>query len=94
MVAALTALIIRAIVAVFFNFYFALPIFFGMTPEMIFSFFSALKSFVSEYFGLIGLGAYIAEISIWNIIQGVVDLSVSFVVGNIVLRRLIIREDR
>ena len=91
--AALIALITRAIVTVFFNFYFAFPIFFGMTPEMIFSFFSALKSFVSEFFGLIGLGAYIAEIAIWNVIQGVVDLLVSFVIGNVVLRRLLIKED-
>lgn len=90
--AALAALLTRSIVTVFFNFYFALPVFFGMTPEAIFGFFTALPSFVGISFGLIGLGAYIAEVAFWNILQGAIDLSVSFVIGGIVMRRLLIKK--
>jgi len=90
--AALGALLMRAIVTVFFNFYFALPVFFGMTPEVIFGFFTALQSFVAKSLGLIGLGAYIAEIVFWNTIQGIIDLSVASALGLIVLRRLVIKK--
>lgn len=89
--ATLAALLTRAIVTVFFNFYFALPVFFGMTPEAIFGFFTALQSFVGISFGLIGLGAYIAEVAFWNVLQGAIEISVSFVVGGIVMRRLLIK---
>ena len=93
MVAALCALVVRAGVTVFFNFYFALPIFFGMTPEAIFGFFTALQSFVGQSLGLIGLGAYIAEISFWNTLQGAIELFISLIVGTTIMRRLLIRQE-
>jgi riboflavin transporter FmnP len=89
--AVLGALIIRALVTVIFNFYFALPIFFGMSPDAILGFFTAWQSFVGKSFGLIGLGAYIAEIAFWNTVQGLIDVSVSSALGIIVLRRLAIK---
>lgn len=90
--AILGALLTRALVTVVFNFYFALPVFFGMTPEAIFGFFTALQSFVGKSFGLIGFGVYIAEIVFWNTVQGIIDISVSSVLGMIVLRRLAIKQ--
>lgn len=89
--AILGALLTRALVTVIFNFYFALPVFFGMTPDAIFGFFTALQSFFGKSFGLIGLGAYIAEIAFWNTIQGIIDILVSSALGIIVLRRLAIK---
>lgn len=86
--AAIVALTTRAVVTVLFNFYFALPVFFGMTPDDIFLFFEQLGVFTHSY-GLIGLGAYIAEIAIWNTVQGSIDLLVSFAIGNIILRRFL-----
>jgi riboflavin transporter FmnP len=92
-VAALCALAVRAVVTVFFNFYFALPIFFGMTPEAIFLFFTALQSFVGQSLGLIGLGAYIAEIAFWNTLQGAIELFISLIVGTTITRRLLIKQE-
>jgi riboflavin transporter FmnP len=84
------AIIVRAIVTVFFNFYFAIPFFFGMTTNAIIDMFSAAEtlSFVGNSLGLIGLEAYIVEVSIWNTIQGIIDLTASLIIGLIILRRI------
>ncbi len=91
--AALCALVVRAMVAVFFNFYFALPVFYGMTPEAIFGFFTFLQSFVGQSLGLIGLSAYITEIVFWNTLQGAIELFLSLIIGNTIMRRLPIRQE-
>lgn len=91
-IAALCALILRVIVTVIFDFYFALPVFFGMTPDVILGFFTASQSFVAKSLGLLGIGGYIAEVSFWNIVQGAIDLSVSSTLGLIVLQRLAIKK--
>jgi riboflavin transporter FmnP len=81
LVAALTILV-RVVVTLVFNFYFAIPFFFNMTPDAIISFFSSVTTL-----GFIGLGAYITEVAFWNIIQGIIDLSGSLIIGLIILRR-------
>jgi riboflavin transporter FmnP len=88
--AGVLAIIVRAIVTVIFNFYFAIPFFFGMTTNAIIGMFSAAEtlSFVGNSLGLIGLEAYIAEVSIWNTIQGIIDLTASLIIGLIILRRI------
>lgn len=88
--ASLIALATRASVCIFFNFYFALPVFFGLSAEEIIQFFSnpGFLSFIGHSLGLVGLGAFIAEIVFWNIIQGVLDIYVSLLIGLIVLQKL------
>ena len=88
--AAVLALIVRAVVTVVFNFYFALPFFFYMTPDAIIGMFSSAEtlSFIGNSLGLIGLGAYVAEVVIWNTIQGIIDLTVSLILGLIIFRRI------
>jgi riboflavin transporter FmnP len=89
-VAGVIALTIRAIVTVIVNFYFALPFFYNMTPDVIVSMFSEMGniSFFGTSLGLIGLGAYIGEVAFWNIIQGIIDLTASLILGLIIFRRI------
>jgi riboflavin transporter FmnP len=84
------ALIVRAAVTVLANFYFALPFFFNMTPETIIGMFSdpAALSFFGNWLGVIGLGAYIAEVAFWNTIQGIIDLAAAMIMGLIIFRRI------
>jgi len=86
---AILALVVRVIVTVFFNFYFALPIFFNMDHETIIQFFSnpMFQSFISTNIGVIGLSAFIIEIAFWNIIQGSIDLFSGTVIGSLILKR-------
>ena len=88
--AGILALLIRAAVTVLANFYFALPFFFGMTPDSIIVMFSSADalSFFGNSLGLIGLGAYIGEVAFWNTIQGIIDLIVSLTLGLIIFRRI------
>jgi riboflavin transporter FmnP len=88
--AGVLAIIVRAIVTVIFNFYLAIPFFFGMTTDAIIGMFSAAEtlSFVGNSLGLIGLGAYITEVAFWNTIQGIIDLTASLILGLIILRRI------
>ncbi len=83
LVASIIAIIVRAFVTVIFNFYFALPFFFYMSPSDIITLFSNVT-----IFGISGLGAFIAEVSIWNTVQAIIDLIASFIIGVIILRRL------
>jgi len=89
-VASVAAVAVRAFVTVLFNFYFALPLFFNMTPDVIIQFFTnpIFQSVVGRSLGLIGFGAFVAEVSFWNVLQGLIDLYVAFVIGFIVLRRV------
>jgi len=87
-VASVAALLVRAIVTVFFNFYFALPIFFNMTADDIIQFFSFSQSFVGLSFGLVGLGAFVGEVVFWNTIQGIIDIYAAYVIGFLVQRRI------
>ena len=82
-IASILAIIVRIGVTVIFNFYFALPFFYNMTPEDIIAFFSE-----ATIFGLAGLGAYITEIAFWNTIQAIIDLTTSLTIGLIIFRRL------
>jgi riboflavin transporter FmnP len=82
-IAAVIALAVRALVTVIFNFYFAIPFFFDMTPAEIVGFFSSVTTL-----GFVGIGAYITEVAVWNVIQGIMDLSVSTILGLIIFRRI------
>ena len=88
--AGVIALIIRAIVTVIVNFYFALPVFYNLTPDIIINMFSNTEnmSFFANSLGLIGLGAYIGEVAFWNTIQGIIDLTTSLIIGLIIFRRI------
>jgi len=83
------AIVVRDIVCIFFNLYFALPVFFGMTIDDIVFMFSTpgFLSFVGHSLGLVGLGAYVIEVAFWNTIQGILDIYVSLIIGVIILRR-------
>lgn len=87
-VASVAALFVRAIVTVFFNFYFALPFFFNMTTNDIIQFFSFSQSFVGLSFGLVGLGAFVGEVAFWNTAQGIIDIYAAYVIGFLVQRRV------
>ena len=82
-IASISAIIVRVGVTVIFNFYFALPFFFYMTPDDIFGYFSDVT-----IFGLVGLGAYITEVAFWNTIHAIIDLTTSLAIGLIIFRRL------
>jgi riboflavin transporter len=84
--ASVLAIIIRVIVTVIFNFYFALPLFFPdyfPNPQAIISYFSDVT-----IFGFVGLGSYIIEIAFWNIIQGIIELVATLIIGLIIFRRI------
>lgn len=89
-IASILAVIVRVIVTVAFNFYFALPIFFNMTSDQILQFFTnpIFQSFVGHSLGLIGFGAFVAEIAFWNTVQGIIDMYAALIIGFIVLRRI------
>jgi riboflavin transporter FmnP len=77
------ALVVRVVVTVIFNFYFAIPFFFNMSPDAIISLFENVTTL-----GFIGFGAYITEVAFWNIIQGIIDLTASLTLGLIIFRRI------
>jgi hypothetical protein len=81
---------VRAVVAILVNFYFALPVFYNMTPEVIIGMFSSTTSisFFGNSLGLIGLGAFIGEVAFWNTIQGIIDLMTALIIGLMVFRRI------
>ena len=90
-ISVILAIATRVIVTVFFNFYFALPIFFNMDHETIIDFFSnpMFQSFISVNIGVIGLSAFIIEITFWNTIQGAIDLFSGIIIGNLVVSRFL-----
>jgi riboflavin transporter FmnP len=77
------ALFVRAVVAIIFNFYFAIPFFFNMSTNDIVSLFEG-----TTILGFVGIGAYIGEVAFWNTIQGIIDLIGSFMIGIILFRRI------
>ncbi len=85
------AILARVATTIIFNFYFALPVFFGMTVDSIQLFFTKFPSFLSTSLGLVGIYAFIIETAFWNIIQGIVDVAASTVIGNVVLRRIVVK---
>jgi riboflavin transporter FmnP len=89
-VVGILAIVIRVVVTVLFNFYFAIPVFFGMSTGDIIGMFSSSEglSFFGNSLGLIGFGAFVAEVAFWNTIQGAIDVYVSWVISITVLRRI------
>lgn len=87
-VASVAALLVRAVVTLLFNFYFALPVYFNMTTNDIIQFFSFSQSFVGLSFGLVGLGAFVGEVAFWNTVQGIIDVYAAYVIGFLVQRRI------
>jgi len=89
--ASVLAIIVRNVVCIPFNLYFAIPFFFGMTTEQVIQTFAnpGFLSFVGHSLGLIGLGAYIVEVAFWNAIQGIIDIYASLIIGIIILRRVL-----
>ena len=87
----LLAIIIRDVITILFNFYFALPVFFNMTQEQVIASFSnpVFISFFGHSLGLIGLGAFIGEVAFWNSLQGIIDMYAALIIGLIVLRRFL-----
>jgi len=87
-VASVVALVVRALVTVVFNFYFALPFFFNMTSNDIIQFFNFSQSFLGISLGLVGFGAFVGEVAFWNTAQGVIDIYAAYVIGFLVQRRM------
>jgi len=90
-VASVAALLVRAVVTVVFNFYFALPFFFPAwfkTPNDIIQFYTYYQSFVGQSLGLVGFGAFVGEVTFWNTAQGIIDIYVAYVIGLLVQRRM------
>ncbi|MEJ2272562.1 MAG: hypothetical protein P8X91_08840 [Candidatus Bathyarchaeota archaeon] len=83
LIASTISILLRALVTVIFNFYFALPFFFYMSAHDIVELFSEVT-----VFGFSGLGAFIAEISDWYTIHAIIDMVTSLLIGLIILRRL------
>jgi riboflavin transporter FmnP len=81
---------VRGVATLLFNFYFALPVFFGMSADQILSFFTnpRSQSFVGNSLGIIGAAAFTVEIVFWNTIQGLIDAYVSFAAVLVTARRL------
>ncbi|NIM45108.1 MAG: hypothetical protein GTN80_05695 [Nitrososphaeria archaeon] len=86
---AVAAIVVRDIVTIVFNLYFAIPFFFGMSATEVIQFFSTptFQSFFGLSIGLVGLGAYLGETAFWNSVQGAIDLYAALIVGLIVLRQ-------
>lgn len=86
----LAAVSVRDLTTALLNLYFAIPVFFGMTPNQVLEFFTnpRFQTFVARSLGLIGLGAYLAEVAFWNALQGFIDLYASLAVGLILAKRL------
>ena len=84
------AVLVRGVVCVLFNLYFAIPVFFGMTPKEVIQFFTnpRFQSFLARSLGLIGFTAYFAEVVFWNTVQGVIDLYVSLALAAVIVRKL------
>jgi len=84
--ASILAIIVRVLVTIIFNFYFALPLFFPdyfPNPEAIINYFSG-----ATIFGYVGIGSYIVEVAFWNTIQGIIDLTATIIIGVIIFRRI------
>jgi len=96
LLASLAAIAVRDVVTALFNFYFAIPFFFGMSGSQIIDFFSApqFQSFLGLSLGLVGVGAYLAEVVFWNTLQGAVDIYASLVIGHLVMTRVFSRGER
>jgi len=82
------AIAIRDVVTVFFNIYFALPVFLGLDLDSTVQFFGTQSPFV-YWLGITGLSIFIVEIVFWNSIQGIIDMFVSWTVSLAVVVRLI-----
>jgi riboflavin transporter FmnP len=80
--AGVLAIIVRVAVTLLFNFYFAIPFFYEMTPDDIIGFFSNVTTL-----GFIGIGAYVTEVAFWNTVQGIIDLFASLIIGLVILQR-------
>ena len=89
-VSGVIAIAVRDITCVLFNLYFAIPVFFGMTPKDVIEFFTnpRFQSFIGRSLGLIGFTAYFAEVTFWNTVQGIADLYVSIAIAAMIRRRL------
>lgn len=86
-ISGIAAIAVRDVATIVFNLYFAIPVFFGMTPDQVIHFFSTSQSFFGLSVGLVGLGAYLGEVAFWNTVQAIIDLYASLIVGLIVLRQ-------
>jgi riboflavin transporter FmnP len=88
--ASLAAIVVRDAITAVFNFYFAIPFFFGMSGSDIVAFFSTprFQSFLGLSLGLVGVGAYVAEIIFWNTVQGAIDIYSSLPISHLVKTRV------
>lgn len=79
------AIIIRDLVAVLFNFYFAIPVFFGISIEEGASWVVGVsEAFLTGLFGELNLLLTFALIiAFWNTVQGAIDLVVSWVCARV-----------
>ncbi len=88
--ATVAAIVIRDAATAIVNLYFAIPVFFGMTPNQVIDFFTnpRFQSFLGKQLGLIGFTAYFAEVFFWNTVQGVIDIYLGLTLAVMVKKRL------
>lgn len=86
----IAAILVRDVATLLFNFYFALPVFYGMSPDQVINFFgnSRFQSLPTSVLRMAGVGAFVLEIVLWNTVQGFIDAYASLVVGLVARRRL------
>lgn len=87
--AAVLAIVVRDLVCVFFNFYFALPVFLGLDVGQVVEFMQT--SPFTYWVGISGLAVFIFEIVFWNSVQGLIDMFLSWAVTLAVAMRLLPR---
>lgn len=87
------SIIARDFATVFLNLYFAIPLFFHLTPSQVIEYFTnpRLQSSLTRTLGLTGFLAYFSEIVFWNSLQGVIDLVVSILIFKAVIRYGLLR---
>ena len=90
LMAAVVAIVIRDFATALINLYFAIPVFFGMTPSQVIGFFTnpRFQSFLGRWLGLVGFTAYFSEVFFWNTVQGIIDIYLGLTLALMVMKRM------
>ena len=73
------AIIVRSIAMIIFNYYFAIPLFFGLDPSLVITQFERGLACM-KIIGFSGVVLFIVEIIVWNTVQGFIDVFFSLLI--------------
>ncbi|OYT64933.1 hypothetical protein B6U74_04535 [Candidatus Bathyarchaeota archaeon ex4484_205] len=73
------AIIVRSIAMIIFNYYFAIPLFFGLDPSLVVTQFERGLACM-KIIGFSGVVLFIIEIIVWNTVQGFIDVFFSLLI--------------